>query len=95
MSKYYFPSENAEICTDIAGIRAYMKERDLTELTVFEAKRETGTGYFFCQAVGTCGEVGNCDRLCPDYIPNNGKSGRCKHYGYVYEATEKTRTVKL
>lgn len=60
----------------------------IVTLFLFEAKRESGTGYFFCKEFQACGEVGECGRMCEKYNPMNGKNGRCKHYGYVYEQTD-------
>jgi hypothetical protein len=42
------------------------------------------------------GEVGEgCGKFCQQYKPLNGKNGRCKHYGYVYEQTDKVKLLKL
>jgi len=96
MSKCYFRADE-ETCETIEGHQEYMKENGLKELEVFEAKRETGTEYFFCLhhlEVGVSGE--SCGKnWCENYIPNNGKNGRCKHYGYVYENTGKKRILKI
>ena len=41
------------------------------------------------------GEVGECGNHCEAYKPNNNKNGRCKHYGYTYEQTDKFKTLKI
>jgi len=96
MAKYYFRKDD-ENCYEIEAHFDYMQENEIREMEVFEAKREIGTGYFFCKAYLEVGEVDqNCGKLeCEDYGPNNGKNGRCKHYGYVYEQTDKKRTLQL
>ena len=83
-------------CDEIDEERAYsidyfieeMKEQQLTELTVYEAVRETKTEYFYCKAVReVCSkppEGEPCGKECCDYIPRNGKSGICKHWGFCY-----------
>jgi hypothetical protein len=74
----------------------YMKDNEINEMVVFEARRETGTGYFYCREYMEVGEVGeSCGKFCAHYKPLNGKNGRCKHYGYVYEQTEKSKLLKL
>ena len=94
MSKFYFDKSN-DICHPLAYWKDLMKEYNLSEMKLFEAKRETGSSYFFCQQFGEVGEVGEgCGKVCPKYKPNNGKSGRCKHYGYVYECTDKSIIIK-
>ena len=65
-------------------------------MEVFEAKREVGSDYFFCTELDEVGEVGQgCGKFCYHYKPRNGKNGRCKHSGSVFEQTEKTKILKL
>ncbi|MDD5013592.1 MAG: hypothetical protein PHW73_00635 [Atribacterota bacterium] len=93
---YYFRSDNDEECYSLASIREQMKDEDINELKVFEAKRETGTGYFYCKHTSEIGESGDCsNRICKSYIPNNGKNGRCKYYGYPYEQTDRSKIIKI
>lgn len=88
MSKYYFQSGD-ESCYPLAYHRQCMDDWGLQELTVFEAKVERGTGYFFCKEFSDVGEVGEgCGKGCSKYTPRNGKNGICKHYGNVYEQTD-------
>lgn len=96
MSKYYFRKDD-ENCYEIEAHLDYMQENDIKEMEVYEAKKEDGTGYFFCKhhlEIGASGEsCGN--NWCENYDPNNGKNGRCKYYGYVYEQTEIKRMLQL
>ena len=96
MAKYYFRKDD-ENCYEIETHFSYMRENGITEMEVFEAKRETGTGYFFCKHHLEVGEVGQSCGVyeCESYIPNNGKNGRCKYSGYVYEQTDKKITLQL
>jgi len=93
---YYF-SKHSEGCYKWGYFLDYMRENNIKEMTVFEAKRELHTGYFFCKyylEVGTVGE--SCGKnWCENYEPNNGKNGRCRHYGYVYEQTDVKKTLRL
>jgi hypothetical protein len=91
MSKYYFREDNDEQCFQKISIIEQMKDENLTELLVFEAKRVTGEGYFYCHELDVVGEVGEgCGKMCEKYSPCNGKNGRCKHSGYTYDQTEKS-----
>lgn len=83
MAKYYLKKDN-ERCYDIEDHLDYMQENKISKMEVFEAKKETGTGYFFCKHYLEVGEVGKiCGLQCENYIPNNGKNGRCKYYGLL------------
>lgn len=94
--KLYFPKGDEGSCYQLEYWREYMKENNLSEIELFEAKRETGSGYFFCKEFLEIGEVseGGCGKTCEKYKPNNGKNGRCKHYGYTYEYTDKKLILK-
>lgn len=95
MGKLYFRDDD-ENCYDLDEHLDYMVENCISEMDVFEAKIEHGTGYFFCIEFQEVGEVNaTCGRMCGKYIPRNGKSGICKHYGFVYEQTDKKQTLKI
>lgn len=91
--KYYFDNQD-DSCYTLAYWRDYMAEYGIKELEIFEAKRESGTGYFFCKEIGEIGETGECGKQCNDYKPRNRKSGICTHYGYTYEKTDKSMILK-
>ena len=82
--KYYFQKHD-ENCYPLQYHLDYMKENSLKEMEVFEAKRESGTGYFFCKDMQSVGESGGCGKWCYKYKPRNGKKGICKHHGFTYE----------
>lgn len=85
-----------ESCYSKETILRIMQEEGIQSLTIFEAKAEFGTGYFYCKYHNEIGESnGTCGRLCKEYQPNNGINGRCKHYGYPYSQTEKQITLTL
>lgn len=96
MAKYYFRKDD-EMCHVIEIHLDYMRTNCLSEMEVFKAKRETGTGYFFCQYYLEVAEVGEvCGKQrCKNYHPNNGTIGRCKHYGHTYEQTDNKILLKL
>ena len=82
MKNYFFESDS-EICYPEFYFKDYMKREGISELKVFEAKRETNTGYFWCKVNLEIGEVGEgCGNICPDYKPRNGKKGRCLFSGF-------------
>jgi len=92
--KYYFQKHD-ENCYPKQYHIDYMKVMGIDEMEIFEAKRELGTGFFFCKHFEEIGEVGeSCGRQCEKYKPMNGKSGRCIHHGFVYEQTEKVTVLK-
>lgn len=92
----YFLKGYEDVCYQLDHWKDHMAINELKELDLFEAKRETGTGYFFCKEFGEiCETKEGCGKLCEKYIPNNGKNGRCKHYGYVYECTDIKKILKV
>jgi hypothetical protein len=96
MSKYYFNKWD-ENCYTLEYHKDYMKENNLKELKLFEAKKDSYlTGFFFCKAFFEVGEKNNtCGKECSCYKPRNGIKGICKHYGYTYEQTDKVKILKL
>ncbi len=95
--KLYFSKLDESYCYTLPTIKALMDDAGIDELEIIEARRVTGVEFFYCkrwQDIGivseSCGKI-NCD----EYVPNNGKSGRCKHYGYCYEMTDKKRIIKI
>lgn len=96
MAKYYFEHEEAENCYSLEAIKDRMRFNGVKELTVIEAERNTGDGYFWCKHFNFGGEVGEgCGILCSAYKPRNGKRGRCIHSGYTYDFTDNKITIKL
>lgn len=95
MARFYF-EDGSEICYTLKTHKQQMRENLQTERVLYEAKREVGSPYFYCKEFFHCGEVSeSCGKQCEAYKPNNGKSGRCAHYGYVYEQTENKLTLTL
>lgn len=87
--KYYFSNLDDMSCFPLAYYKEFMKENDIDEIEVFEAKMEIGSGTYYCTEYGECGEVGNgCGKICDKYEPRNGKNGRCKHSRNTYEQTD-------
>lgn len=79
-----------------------MKELGLSELKIYETRKEKIPGVFYCSyhadfcdvsdpADNPCGKL-NCDQ----YSPCNGKNGRCRYHDpYSNEATDKFIILKL
>ena len=96
MSKKFYFQKHDEMCYHKDYHIQYMKDNDLKEMDVFEAKVDRGSGYFFCKEHYEIGEVGeSCGKFCQQYKPLNGKSGRCTHYGNVYDQTDKVLKLKI
>lgn len=87
MAKMYFLKGSEDVCFTLEHWKDHLAFNKLKEIELFEAKRITGNGHFFCKQFQEMGEVseGGCGNTCDKYKPNNGKGGRCKHYGYCYE----------
>lgn len=92
----YFKDKHAEFCAEKKAFDAIMTFNKVNEMIVYKAKRVTNSGFFYCKAFNEVGESGEgCGKQCTEYKPNNGKNGRCKHYGYCYENTGITVRLKL
>jgi hypothetical protein len=91
---YYFYNSESDFCYNLKGIEKKIKDENVKSKFVFKAIREKNSPYFFCKHFQTCGEKGNCGRICEAYQPRNGKSGVCKHFGYTYEKGNKIE-IKL
>ena len=77
-------------CFNYNRIVEFCKEHRINQITVFQAKRVTGEGTFYCDFYDTCGysKDSDCGKMCDGYKPLNGKSGRCSHSKYCYEKGE-------
>jgi len=97
MAKYYFKNKNSEMCYDLDYHLDYMQKNNLSEMDLFEAKIVYGTDFFYCKYFDLVCEkkLGTCGKQCEKYSPRNKKSGICKYYCYVYENTDKIKTIKL
>ncbi|GIV43883.1 MAG: hypothetical protein KatS3mg035_1006 [Bacteroidia bacterium] len=86
MNKMYFLKGEEDFCYPLSYWKKYMVDNKLKQIELYQAKRVTGVPYFYCKQFGEIGVVKeSCGKICDKYIPNNGKNGRCKHYGYCYE----------
>lgn len=93
--KYYFERLDSEGCYPKEYFIDQMKDNDITEMEVYPAKVEYGTGYFWCSEYGEIGEIGEtCGHLCDEYRPRNGKKGRCVSHKNCYTHAEKPITLK-
>lgn len=95
--KCYFSNIEPEFCRTKQYLLDKMKDEEINELIVFEAKRITNDFMFYCREHMATGLVGDgCGLNCEDYNPRNGKSGCCKHRGFCYESTgiKKVLTLK-
>lgn len=85
-ARYYFSDHNDERCYTIKFMLEWMKDEGMENLTVYPAKMMVGDGYFFCTFYRECGLVGEgCGKVCKEYLPRNGKNGRCKYSNNCYE----------
>ena len=92
---FYFKKGEYERCYDINYFKYYIKENGLESIILIEAKRDLGTGVFYCKEHSEVGHVGDsgCGKDCECYDPRNGKSGRCTSSGDVYYPTDQERIL--
>ena len=97
VSTRFFFRKDDESCWKLDAHIDYMLFNRITEIDLFLAERETNASYFFFNYFGEVGEKteGGCTKLCKGYESRNGKSGVCKYYGYTYERTDRSFTLKL
>ena len=87
MAKLYF-QRHSENCYTLEYHLEYMREH-------FEARREIGTGYFFCEKYRETEVSGkNCGKQCKNYSPRNKKNGICKYWRWIYERTDVIKKLK-
>ncbi len=88
--KLYFIDEDAEHCYGEQYFQRLMSEEGKQEIEVMEAVRAIGVpDFMYCKEYVGVFEKGECGKVCPAYLPRNGKSGCCKHVGKLYEHGEK------
>lgn len=78
MPKYYFLTENSEMCYTLDYHLADAKEQGLTEIELFEGVPVKDDEYFWCRADEQIFEHEACGKSCIAYQPCNGKSGKCR-----------------
>jgi hypothetical protein len=97
MSKKYFKKDSDGCyCYHLEYYKDEMKQNNIHELELFEAKRVIGSDYFYCKflcEIG-CKFDSGCGKECINYIPRNGISGVCRYTGYIYECTDKKIILK-
>lgn len=94
--KYFLEKDNCDLCHPLSYFRDKIKEEELSELVLYEAKMNTNSGYFYCREFQDVGEVGEtCGKFCDKYSPRNGKSGRCRFSANLYEMTDRVKILKI
>ena len=92
--KLYFETLDSEHCFSLEDIKDKMRADNIKTQTVYRAEIDkTVPDFFWCGAMGEVGEKGNCGKQCEDYKPRNGKSGCCKHWGYLYNPNENKELI--
>ena len=97
--KYYFcPAIDPDLlmCFDLETIKVRMREKDISEADVLEARQVIGGVVYWCNVWNDVGYTGTgCGKICEKYSPRNGKNGRCRHHSNTYEPTDKKKTIKI
>ena len=102
MSKLYFiKGAEEEGCREIKSwpkeYPIHLEDGEAPDITFVEAKIEYGTEYFWCSHWGASylkEDRFTCGKICSEYAPRNGKSGRCRHNKNCYEITDKYFKLK-
>lgn len=96
MSKYFFQTEDDDLCYPLSHFKDVLADTGESEMVLFEAVMEKDTEHFFCSFFGEVGIKGEgaCGKECEKYSPRNGKNGRCKHSKNCYTTNGKTFILK-
>jgi hypothetical protein len=93
--KYYFTKKQPGFCYTLEYWKQEMEEAQINTLELVEAiitPAKDAEGWFYCKIHGEVGE-GNCGKVCEEYKPRNGKSGRCRHHRNMREPGSKTKIL--
>lgn len=91
MKKELYFRNNDEHCYTIEQHYNLMMFNGETKVELFKAKVDRNNGYFYCKEFSEVGESKvSCGKQCEKYIPRNGRSGICKHHGFLYEQTKES-----
>jgi hypothetical protein len=95
MEKIYFRNIDDENCYQLEYHLQNAKDEGLSEIELFETKKEFVDGMFFCKAVEEQTEEGFCGKSCDEYSPKNGKSGMCRFKQKHFYTPTKKVTFKV
>jgi hypothetical protein len=93
--KLYFRNIDDELCRPLSSHLEIAKAEGLSEISLYETEKDYIDGLFWCGAVDSYGEDGDCGRKCIDYDPRNGKSGICKHKSKAFYEPAELVTFKI
>lgn len=83
---YFQDPEQGENCCSLEYYKHYLRLGQLENpLRLVRGVRSDIPGLFWCKSVWALGAKGECGNCCTEYAPRNGKSGACKHFGFLYE----------
>lgn len=94
MKLYFAEKYNETRCYTIEFWLYFMKEWEIQEMKLFEAKIIRKSEFFMCNVMNGIGKKGNCGKWCGYYRARNGISGICKHNYPAYEPTDKAIIIK-
>ena len=95
--KHFFENQDSERCYSKDHFIDEMKERGLSEMSVYPAKMIKNESFAFCTEADECIEVktGDCGKSCGWYSPRNGKNGRCRYSHNCYESGDDPIILRL
>jgi hypothetical protein len=94
---YFFNEFDEEFCYPLSYHVDFMKFEMLDKMKLTLARRCVNADSFYCKNFNEVCEkdFGTCGKACGAYKAKNGKFGVCKHYGFVYEESDKVFELKL
>lgn len=98
-TKFYFNAadEDDEFYGTVAWHKADMRAKGEIERTLYRAKPEPTTHFFWCRHYNEVCGVGDdffpCGKGCAHYQPRNGKNGRCRHHTNCMEPNNRESII--
>jgi hypothetical protein len=82
MAQLFYMEKDDEIAYVLDWFKDLLEDNGKKEIILYEMKREFKTGFIWCSLLQECFENTDsmCGKVCEDYKPRNGKSGRCKYH---------------
>ena len=94
--RMFFPDYDDKKCTHIKWIAVEMDRQNIDEAIVRVAEIERISGVKFCQEFDEIIEPKDtCGRVCDKYSPCNGKIGKCRHLGHLYDITNQVFILNI
>ena len=85
LQKLYFETVGAELAHHLQQHLTNAEEYGLTAIELHEAIPSTDKNFIWCKYHGCAFEQGTCGGECNEYKPINGRSGKCREKGILFD----------